>query len=861
MLPSFADINLGTTINSVFYRDPCGLAGTIKFSVDANDFAGATPQTPIYLRLRLDHGAFWCRDFVRPGEDFEPVLLPLRSEVTSFEVAADPTAVQIVRWIKGEPEVWLRVTQSSELWLRKDGVLQAPTTNTPVSFHLGLAREDYQVIYQGAFEAGHANLPFPTNDLNRSDIGASPAVETKIEVDLHSSNLVGAENSSDPMEYLLNVDPIGFDHETLGVETESHYSMIRLGQLSPIAFSDNRDIAQATIVDAGGSAPSFDWNTTILDFNYRGACERTGIAMMKFLNNGFPNASPANPVYFRLEVNRATQLCETKVGPGDNPIYLAMFLDGAGSDPLLNVPSDALSIVRWVAGERAIWLKLTASTASWLRVGEQNFAPNHEFPVSAGLLLSAVQSIETTRDLFIEGRANLPFNTANLATDGSTTDAVDSQFFADVRFSTFIPLPAPANVSAMVLEPTAFGEGTAMVETATDPGQITTGVDLQISSENPMIGRAFSLFPDQNDVVQLETTIRDVFEDGTCELTGQMRFRIAGDVFPSATPEEPAYLRLRLSGGAVLCETLVDTQANNGSPIYLALRMLPVPGFDVKIVAPPETLQIARWKRGENEIWLKVTTATSRWISYRNSIGSPNTRDIVEFVLANSAVDSYTTCHSSYLDARANLAGNTRNPNNLGDFAAVVDTFLGLDLTSFVLPTPSFIEFNADAFDHTTAGVETAEAQNLIVLGDLVPLQLAGDLQIARTQTDLPLRVSPDISVQGLEVITLDAILPDDIVPTSIRWENMSSGALLSEDFSLAYDPLPGRTVRLRVTAMDIKGRVGEAFAVILVNPDGLDLNGDGKNTVEDLRQATEQWAPQNKSVLDLLHIRIDPER
>ncbi len=860
MLPIWADIDLVTAVPDVFYRAACGRVGSIKFAVNGNDFAEATPQQPVYIRIRMDHGAVNCRDMVFPEDDLEQVMLPLRVEVPGYEVAADPTTVQIVRWRQGEPEIWMRVTQSTELWLRKDGDLRAPSSNVPVSFHLGLDLEDYLIIYRQAFESGAASLPFPTRDLNRDDIIASPAVATPLEMDLGSSNLVGFENTNDFNDYSLQFDPITFDHQTLGVETESDFTGILLGQLTSVAFSDDRLLARASISDAGDTVPAFSWRTTIRDFNYRGACERTGIALFDMVNNGFPDASAENPAYIRLGLNRGARLCQTKVAPGGDPIYLALYLEGQDNDPLLDVPKNALSIVRWVEGERAVWLKLTASTSTWLRLGEQTLPPNRDFPVSIGVMVSAIQSFEASRDLFIEGRANLPFNTTNLLTDGSLADAVDTQLFADVRFSSYVPLPAPPEVSTMRLEPSCLGEGTSAVETASDESLITFGEDLRISSEHPYIGRAFQLFPDQDDVVRLETTVRDVFEDGVCELTGQMRFRISGDVFPNASVEEPAYVRLRLSGGAVLCETLVDIQANNGSPIYLALRVLPIPDVDVQVVAPPETLQIARWKRGENEIWLKVTTATSRWIRYRESIGSPNTRDIVEFVLANSAVDSYTSCRNSFLESGANLAGNTRNPSNAGDFESVVDTFMGMDLTSFVLPTPSFIEFNADAFDHTTAGVETADAQNQIVLGDLVPMQLAGDLQIARTQTDLPLRVSPDISVQGLEVITLDAILPDDIVPTTIRWENMSSGALLSEDFSLAYDPLPGRTVRLRVTARDIKGREGEAFAVILVNPEGLDLNGDGKNTIEDLRQVTDQWAPETKSVLDLLHIRIDPK-
>ncbi|CAM2007478.1 hypothetical protein [Acanthopleuribacter pedis] len=864
--PLQADIELRTTVRDVFIRDVCALTGRIGFSVTSDDFADASPANPHYIRLRLDHGALTCRDIVNPSKNLDPILIPMEVDAPGYTINADPTAVQIVRWRAGEPEIWLRVSESSSRWLMFNETPVPPSPSGRVNFDLGLDIQGYVNVYQTEFTLGRASLPFPTRDLNRSDIPSSPPVGTLIEVDLSQSNLEAIEVIGRPEETTLNIDPIVFDSQTNGVETSADYFAIQLGQLTSVAFSDERIIGRGTLNNGdGGSSPALRWETTVNEFHYRGFCERAGVAFGRFVNNGFSNVSREKPAYLKFDLNHGSTLCETLVAPGSDPIYLALFLEEFGDGPTLNVPNDALSIVRWVAGESAVWLKLTASTENWIRDGLESLPPSVVHSVRFTLLGSTDNSHDASRDLFVENRANLPFNTRNLTTSGDRVDAVSTTLFIDASSSNFEPLPAPAEDSVLEMIPSAWDDTTAGVETAADPAQIIFRDGIFLFSEEIPLGRASRLFPDANAIVHLTTTVRDVFEDGTCERTGQMRFRIEGDVFPGAAENRPQYLRLRLSGGAVLCETRVDTVANQGQPISLALRVLENPEVHAELVAPPDTLQIVRWKANENEIWLKVTTPTSRWIRVNNSTSSPNTRDVVEFVLADSAVESFTRNSTAFSQGRANLAGNTLNPNNNGAFGDVIDTHLGMDLTSFVLPTPSFIEFNADSFDFQTVGVETAQIQNQIQLGDLVPLSLTGDLQIAQTQTDLPLRIDPEISVQGLEVITLDALLPDGVVPNAIRWENLETGAILSQDFSLAYDPLPGRTVSMRVLVTDNLGRVGEAFAVILVNPDGLDLNGDGQNTIEDLRQAARKWSSENKteakSVLDLLHIRIDPKK
>lgn len=63
--------------------------------------------------------------------------------------------------------------------------------------------------------------------------------------------------------------------------------------------------------------------------------------------------------------------------------------------------------------------------------------------------------------------------------------------------------------------------------------------------------------------VDLRTTIRDVYVQGTCEETGIITFSVNGDDFQNASTAQPVYIRIRLDHAAVLCKSLVYSHASN----------------------------------------------------------------------------------------------------------------------------------------------------------------------------------------------------------------------------------------------------------------------------------------------------------
>jgi len=71
-------------------------------------------------------------------------------------------------------------------------------------------------------------------------------------------------------------------------------------------------------------------------------------------------------------------------------------------------PPDAVSIVRWRAGESAFWLRVTAPTSTWLEVDGVTQAPSEDNTVLMFIGKDAASSRDTFEDYFLEGKANLP---------------------------------------------------------------------------------------------------------------------------------------------------------------------------------------------------------------------------------------------------------------------------------------------------------------------------------------------------------------------------------------------------------------------------------------------------------------------
>ncbi|QTD47714.1 hypothetical protein [Sulfidibacter corallicola] len=116
--------------------------GFFFLDVDNDAFANASPENPIYIRFNTAFSNGWSKTLVdlRTGSNGVPINLAISpaNSTTSLHPGVPPTAVQLVRLIKGETQGWIRVTYSSSVWIDGGSGGVSPSEAQPVTFGLGL---------------------------------------------------------------------------------------------------------------------------------------------------------------------------------------------------------------------------------------------------------------------------------------------------------------------------------------------------------------------------------------------------------------------------------------------------------------------------------------------------------------------------------------------------------------------------------------------------------------------------------------------------------------------------------------------------------------------------------------------------
>jgi len=207
----FAGLEFSTSINDVCYRGPDERAGAITLRINDDDFAGASPETPIFMRFSFESGATLSRTLVDlTGEksgDTRPIYLALRAAgVNATSLNAPPESVAIVRWVAGESAFWLRFQSDSSEWLSDGNAAFPPDLDDWVSLSLGITGSQSQQGLQAVPDA-LKNLPFNTRDPEANPLSVHLAANSIIDVDLSNSSLVPSGPAS-----LLFFDPVAFDH-------------------------------------------------------------------------------------------------------------------------------------------------------------------------------------------------------------------------------------------------------------------------------------------------------------------------------------------------------------------------------------------------------------------------------------------------------------------------------------------------------------------------------------------------------------------------------------------------------------------------------------------------------------------------
>lgn len=227
ILSTWMNVDLITQVNELHPQSLGQWAGTLTMSVNGNDFFDASPDTPVYIRIRLDKGVRLAETLVdvesSPSRN-EPISLAMSLQaLDGSRLNAPRNTVRIVRWRRGEINIWLQVQFSSSDWIDQSGSYLPPDINRRVAWTIGRSIEEDQLVNEPLLAMGRANIS--------SNFRGLKAVDTHIMVDSLNSFM------DFELDRELNSDTIGFDFQTQFVRSAEFASEIQTGEAAVANFS------------------------------------------------------------------------------------------------------------------------------------------------------------------------------------------------------------------------------------------------------------------------------------------------------------------------------------------------------------------------------------------------------------------------------------------------------------------------------------------------------------------------------------------------------------------------------------------------------------------------------------------------
>jgi len=185
--------------------------------------------------------------------------------------------------------------------------------------------------------------------------------------------------------------------------------------------------------------------------------------------------------------------------------------------------------------------------------------------------------------------------------------------------------------------------------------------------------------------VKLDTSISDVYNRGTNELTGSISWTVTDDDFRDASTDEPIFIRVTPDHNSSLAETLVRQSSSDPVqqlPIHLAMRLDGGNGF-TQMAALPDAISIVRWVEGESSLWIRVQQTSDQWLTNAGGLLGPS-RDLeVAWTIGISARTSDTRNIDGAAANGSNLPFNTRDISaGEGDFEDATSTLICVDLSA-----------------------------------------------------------------------------------------------------------------------------------------------------------------------------------
>ena len=221
-------LDVRTTINAIAHEGNYQTLGIFTLAIDGNDFASASPESPIYIRFKTLHSQGWSYSLVdlrddAPDEVNQPINLAIipPSSGANLNPALPADTIQIVRLIKGETEGWIRVQYPTTIWLQGGS---PPTPENSVSVTIGIGAFDSVQSGTNTHSGGNefAVSRFPAGTILRADYQNTPNF------------------GNGDLEIL---DFVGFGSQTSGVEDGDN---IFPGSILGFGFSNDLAVARGT---------------------------------------------------------------------------------------------------------------------------------------------------------------------------------------------------------------------------------------------------------------------------------------------------------------------------------------------------------------------------------------------------------------------------------------------------------------------------------------------------------------------------------------------------------------------------------------------------------------------------------------
>jgi hypothetical protein len=146
-LSGFATIKITTNPSKVFWLGSAELLGSMEFEISDGGFNEASAEFPYFIRLRIFQSSYLNRTLVdQMSEDLainQPIdlALTLKSADPDRKLVANRDTVSIVRWVRGENNIWIRINHSPTEWIQSGDSLEAPSADHKVSFKIGVPGE------------------------------------------------------------------------------------------------------------------------------------------------------------------------------------------------------------------------------------------------------------------------------------------------------------------------------------------------------------------------------------------------------------------------------------------------------------------------------------------------------------------------------------------------------------------------------------------------------------------------------------------------------------------------------------------------------------------------------------------------